>query len=173
MGSVAALVRTFGVGASVVAPTVSIMDWPWPQVFLMSLATFTFSLTWFLPAPGQHLPTYEKTSEADAVMIDKQSNAPTHSCMDEQANLTQPMTNYALHQSSFRETYTERSLNVSRPQLIDTGLDPDFYLQETAGLTAPKDMNNVSAMMKVWEEQSHEKSNKYFDGIVSSTPEKN
>ena len=102
-------------------------------------------------------------------MIDKQSNAPTHSCMDDPVNLTQPMTNYALHQSSFRETFTERSLNVSRPQLIDTGLDPEFYLQET------KDVNNFSTMMKVWVERSPDKSNNNFnfDGIVSSTPEKN
>ena len=93
--------------------------------------------------------------------------------MDDPANLTQPMTNYALHSSSFRETHIERSLNVSRPQLIDTGLDPDFYLQETAGLHSPKDTNN-SAMMKVWVEQSPDKSssNFNFDGIVSSTPEK-
>ena len=45
------------------------------------------------------------------------------------------MTNYALHQSSFQETYTERVLNVSRPQVNDTGLDPDVYLNETNYLT--------------------------------------
>ena len=41
------------------------------------------------------------------------------------------MTNYALHTSSFQETYTERVLNVSRPQVYETGLDPDVYLNET------------------------------------------
>ena len=82
------------------------------------------------------------------------------------------MTNYALHQSSFRETFTERSLNVSRPQLIDTGLDPEFYLQETGGFADVKDTNNFSAMMKVWtERKSSSHSNDHKSG--PSSPNKN
>ena len=53
------------------------------------------------------------------------------------------MTNYALHQSSFQETYTERVLNVSRPQVNDTSLDPDVYLNETNYLTLDKKAGSI------------------------------
>ena len=54
-----------------------------------------------------------------------------------------PMTNYALHQSSFQETYTERVLNVSRPQVNDTSLDPDVYLNETNYLTLDQKASSI------------------------------
>ena len=62
------------------------------------------------------------------------------------------MTNYALHQNSFQETYTERALNVSRPQLEDTALDPDVYLNEASYLIDHRsraDSNSV-LLFKGW-----------------------
>ena len=51
--------------------------------------------------------------------------------MFDPTNMSYPMTNYAVHMSSFQETYTERFLNVTRPQVNDTGLDPSVYLNES------------------------------------------
>ena len=71
VGSVSALTRTFAVGSSVLAPTVSNLPAPLPQVFLMSLATFAFLLTFLLPPPGLNLPTVQKNSETSAILMDK------------------------------------------------------------------------------------------------------
>lgn len=136
VGSVAALTRTLGVGAAVAAPTVANLQAPGPYFTLMILASCGFLLTFLLPPPGLYLPSAQKTGDTSAVLIDKQSNAPTLPYMnmtnnqDAHSNLNVPMTNFALHQSSFQDTYTERSLNVSRPQLNDTRLDPDIYLMD-------------------------------------------
>ena len=51
--------------------------------------------------------------------------------MFDPTNMSFPMTNYAVHMSSFQETYTERFLSVTRPQVNDTGLDPSVYLNES------------------------------------------
>ena len=138
LGSVAVLARTMSVGLSVVAPTVSNFRAPYPFLFLMGLATFSMLLTFLLPAPGQNLPSVKKTANEQAILVDKQSQTPTIAYMFDPLNMSYPMTNYALHQSSFQETYTERVLNVSRPQLVDTGLDPEVYLNETNYLVEPK-----------------------------------
>ena len=138
LGSVAVLARTMSVGLSVVAPTVSNFRAPYPFLFLMGLATFAMLLTFLLPAPGQNLPSVKKTANEQAILVDKQSQTPTIAYMFDPTNMSYPMTNYALHQSSFQETYTERVLNVSRPQLVETGLDPEVYLNETNYLIEPK-----------------------------------
>ena len=102
VGSVSALVRTMAVGSSVVAPTIANMPAPWPQVCLLSMATFAMLLTFFLPPPGLHLPKAEKTGDTSAVLIDKQSNALTLLATSfDPGNPKYPITNYALHASSF------------------------------------------------------------------------
>ena len=101
LGSVAVLARTMSVGLSVVAPTVSNFRAPYPFLFLMGLATFAMLLTFLLPAPGQNLPSVKKTANEQAILVDKQSQTPTIAYMFDPANLSYPMTNYALHQSSF------------------------------------------------------------------------
>ena len=77
VGSVSALTRTMAVGASIMAPTIANFEAPYPFVSLMSLATFAFLLTFFLPPPGANLPAVQKTGDASAIIVDKVSNAPT------------------------------------------------------------------------------------------------
>ena len=48
---------------------------------------------------------------------------------DEALSPTLGLTHARIGQSSFVETFTERNLNVNRPALNETSLDPDFYLQ--------------------------------------------
>ena len=67
--------------------------------------------------------------------------------MFDPSTLNVPMTNYALHQSSFLETYTERALNISRPQLNDTGLDVDVYLNETSYLLDHRSRANCDSVL--------------------------
>ena len=130
VGSVSALTRTFAVGMSVLSPTVANFPAPMPQVFLMSLATFAFLLSYLLPPPGVNLPTVQKNGETSAVLIDKMSNAPTLITGMDPTSPDYPMTNYAIHAASFRQSYTERALNITRTHLNETGLDPDVYLNE-------------------------------------------
>jgi len=86
------------------------------------------------------------------IIIDKHSNAPTLTNYLEISQNQMSLTNYALHQSSFRETYTERALNVSRPQLNDTNLDPDVYLNEVSYLDVSRLKDN-SILLKAWADQ--------------------
>ena len=67
--------------------------------------------------------------------------------MFDPANTNYPMTNYALHQSSFQETYTERVLNVSRPQLNETDLDPDVYLNEASYIIEQRSHTNSNSYL--------------------------
>ena len=130
VGSVSALTRTFAVGSSVLAPTVANLPAPLPQVFLMSLATFSFLLTFLLPPPGLNLPAVQKNGETSAILIEKQSNTPTLVPGMDPTNPEQPMTNFAMHVNSFHQSYTEKALNVTRSRLNETGLDPEVYLNE-------------------------------------------
>ena len=148
VGTVSALTRTMAVGAAVVAPTVASLEAPWPYITLMSLAGFACLLTLGLPKPGLHLPAVQKTGENTSVLIDRQSNAPTH-VFDAENKAPYPMTNYSMHVSSFHDTFTERFLNVSRPQLNETNLDPEVYLNEEASWMEAAS-NNGSALRKAW-----------------------
>ena len=42
------------------------------------------------------------------------------------------LTNLSIHQSSYRETFTERALRVVRPQVNESMLDPEVYLQQAS-----------------------------------------
>ena len=39
------------------------------------------------------------------------------------------LTNLSIHQTSYQETFTERMLKVVRPQVNESMLDPEVYLQ--------------------------------------------
>ena len=101
VGSVSALARTMAVGASVVAPSVANMDAPYPYLFLLSLATFAFLCTFALPSPGLNLPGVQKTNDVSVILIDRQSNAPTHTNIQYLTSNYLHLTNYALHSNSF------------------------------------------------------------------------
>ena len=73
--------------------------------------------------------------------------------LDAMSNLNVPMTNFGLHQSSFHDTYTERSLNVSRPQLNDTRLDPEVYLMDQTSINQKSD-NDHSFLIRAWADQT-------------------
>ena len=54
----------------------------------------------------------------------------------------------SIHQTSFLETYTERYLNVIRPQVNESMLDPDVYLQQASYADATVVDNTV--LLKAW-----------------------
>lgn len=78
IGSVSALTRTMAVGSSIMAPTIANLPAPYPQVFLVTLSTFAFSLSYLLPPPGINMPTAQRKGDNSTVIIDKQSNAPAY-----------------------------------------------------------------------------------------------
>ena len=116
LGSISALIRTISVGSGVISPTIANLAAPWPYICLAVISFFAFVLIYFLPPPGMHLLAVEKTNDTSVVILDKHSNAPTLSnyFFNDITNQVS-ITNYALHQSSFIETFTERYHNVSRP----------------------------------------------------------
>ena len=119
LGSVAFLARTMAVGLSVIAPSVSIMTPPMPFFILFGIATFTFMSSFLLPPPGAHLPQVERTGENSVKIIDKATEQATLAFNN---SIMTPL--YAQHSFSFNQSYTERVLGVSRPQMNETSLDP-------------------------------------------------
>ena len=113
VGSVAAIIRTISVGAAISAPTISNLPAPWPLVTLAALAFFAMVLTFLLPPPGQFLPKTHKGDDFSVDLVDKQESI---AVAREPFNASlKGLTNFALHHSSFFETYSERVLNVTRP----------------------------------------------------------
>ena len=142
VGSVSALTRTMAVGACVAAPTIANLPDPWTHVFLLSVSTVGCILTFFLPPPGLHLPSVQKIGDA-SVLIDRSTNHPTLPYKQDPLNINPPMTNYAMHSLSFNISYTEKSMNMTRPNLIETALDPDVYLNECNYSVSQEDNNSV------------------------------
>ena len=73
--------------------------------------------------------------------------------MFDPATMSYPMTNYAMHSMSFNVSYTEKSLNITRPGLVETALDPDVYLNELNYSVSQEDNNN-SVLHIAWIDKS-------------------
>jgi hypothetical protein len=115
VGAVSALTRTMALATAVTAPTIAQLAQPWPYVVLMAVAGLAMILSFALPPPGLHLPTAQKNEDQSVILIDRQTNMPVLAHHLDLTGPHYPMTNYALHQASFQETFTERALNVTRP----------------------------------------------------------
>ena len=128
------------------APTIANLDAPYAFVVAGSLATFAAFLTFFLPPPGLHLPSVQKTGDMSVVVVDKATNALT---LTVAIDAIQPLTNLSVHQASFMETYTERFLNVTRPQMHETCMDPDIYLHEGSYAEGTR-FRDHSVLLRAW-----------------------
>ena len=88
---------------------------------MLTLAIVAFvamSTTFLLPPPGLYLPKVQKTSDNSIVVTERYDDGASRG----------GLTHAGMGMSSFMETYTERNLNVNRPALNETSLDPEFYL---------------------------------------------
>jgi len=150
VGSVSAITRTIAVGAAMGAPTIATLPTPYPFIIVMIVATAALLLSFFLPPPGTYLPSVQKTGDIAVVLVDKNTNTPTLANPLE----THPLTNLGLHQASFTETFTERVLNVSRPHLNESALDPDIYLHE-ASYTQVSNIRDQSQLLRAWAEHTY------------------
>ena len=151
IGSVSAIIRTMAVSACVTAPTIANLPDPWTYIILLSISTVGCILTYFLPPPGMHLPSVQKIGDA-SVLIDRSTNHPTLLSMRDPLNKEPQMTNYAIHSLSFNISYTEKTMNVSRPNLIETALDPDVYLNGCNYSVSQED--NISTLQIAWIDKS-------------------
>ena len=60
------------------------------------------------------------------------------------------LTHLAMGLSSFIETYTERALNVNRPFLNETNLDPDYYLMPNSYVKGDATDKDNTILLKAW-----------------------
>ena len=109
---------TVAVAMSVLAPQIANLPAPFPMVSSLLLLTASFLTTFFLPKPGQFLPTNSRNLDE----TDKQSQANTILGLLPQRNAF----NQHLHIMSFTETQSEKRHNVQRIQLNETLKDTDF-----------------------------------------------
>ena len=119
------IVRTASMLVGVVAPTTAAIPHTYRFILMAACGAAGALCTACLPPPGLYLPASKKTGKNKVQLIDRQTE---QTYLDP---VIKPLrdTNYGVCSTSFKETYTERRLQVQRVRLNETRLDPDLYIQ--------------------------------------------
>ena len=122
---------TIAVGAAMVSPFVSTLPAPIPFVFLLVLTLLALFVSFFLPPPADYLPAAQRTGPHSVQLIDKLSDAPELIYLASLNNNS----NAIVHLTSFTQTFSEKRRKVIRPQMNESRMDPNFYIQLSQDLS--------------------------------------
>lgn len=117
LGSVNMIAINTALSLGFFTPYLVILPEPIPLLISLIVTTICYGSTFSLPPPGSNLPKIKEDKDGNKTIDLTEGNADITVNNALKATLA-PLASYNIHQFSFQESYMDKSLEVSRPQIL-------------------------------------------------------
>ena len=146
LGAAMVIIITVGTVVSASCAFITQLGYPTVMIYPSAMAIISFGLCYWLSEPGKFLPSTASLPEHASLL---KLNALEHILGE---SIHYPAAGYS---ASFKKTYVEKLLEVERPRLNETNVDPQILkglqsLANGSGDRSVLDRSSLSKVIKQW-----------------------